>query len=173
MTWILFAMIVAPTKLSNALFPVTLILIAYINVLELKPPVWKVSYPTWINDRENVSWQHLKIKLRLSLQSGLSQWLQWLREFNLWVLGKFVNDFTVKMKNLSIRMLPKMQTGISVSMSMECLWQDAFTIVKITVIAKMHVLLSLRVVHQIVPVRLVKWNLCDLMFDLLNRVLKT
>ena len=49
-----------------------------------------------------------------------------------------------------------MPIGISVSMSMECLWQDAFTIVKITVIAKMHVLLSSRNALQTVPVRLVE-----------------
>ena len=69
------------------------------------------------------------------------------------MLGKFVNDFTIKIKKLSIRMLPKMQTGISVSMSMECLWQDAFTIVKITVIAKMNASLSSKAVLRIVPAR--------------------
>ena len=69
------------------------------------------------------------------------------------MLGKFVNDFTIKIKKLSIRMLPKMQTGISVSMSMECLWQDAFTIATVMVTVKMVVLLSSKVVLLIVHVR--------------------
>ena len=67
------------------------------------------------------------------------------------MLGKFVNDF--KIKKLFIRMFRKMQTGISVSMSMECLWQDAFTIVKITVIAKMNASLSSKAVLRIVLAR--------------------
>ena len=70
------------------------------------------------------------------------------------MLGKFVNDF--KIKKLSIRMFRKMQTGISVSMSMGCLWQDAFTIVKIMVIAKTNALLSSKDARQIAPARLVE-----------------
>ena len=53
-------------------------------------------------------------------------------------------------------MLPKMSTGIIALMSMEWLWQDAFTIATITVIVKMVVLLSSKVVLPIVPARLVK-----------------
>ena len=49
-----------------------------------------------------------------------------------------------------------MPIGITVSMSMEWLWQDAFTIAKITMIVKMHVLISSRAVLQIAPVRLVE-----------------
>ena len=46
-----------------------------------------------------------------------------------------------------------MKTGITAWMSMECRWQDVFTIVKITMIAKMHVLLSLRAALRIVHAR--------------------
>ena len=49
-----------------------------------------------------------------------------------------------------------MQTGTNASMSMECLWQDAFTIVKIMVIAKMNVSLSSKDARQIVPARSVE-----------------
>ena len=69
------------------------------------------------------------------------------------MLGKFVNDF--KIKKLSIRMFRKMQTGISVSMSMGCLWQDAFTIVKIMVIARMTVSLNSKAALPIALVRFV------------------
>ena len=49
-----------------------------------------------------------------------------------------------------------MQTGTNASMSMECLWQDAFTIVKIMVIAKMNVSLSSKAAQQIAPARLLE-----------------
>ena len=48
-----------------------------------------------------------------------------------------------------------MKTGKSVSISMGTLWQFAFIIAKITVIVKMTVSLSLRIVLQIAPARLV------------------
>ena len=54
------------------------------------------------------------------------------------------------------RMLQKMPTGIDVLMSMGCLWADAFIIAIITVIVKMNVSLSSKVVLKIVPVRWVK-----------------
>ena len=47
----------------------------------------------------------------------------------------------------------KMPTGTNAWMSMECLWQDAFTIVKITVIAKMNASLSSKAVLRIVLAR--------------------
>ena len=47
-----------------------------------------------------------------------------------------------------------MKTGISVSISMGCLWQGAFTTVKIMVIAKMTVSLSSKAALPIVLVRL-------------------
>ena len=50
-----------------------------------------------------------------------------------------------------------MPTGINVLMSMERLWQDAFTIAMITVIAKMSVSLSSKDVLLTVPARLVEW----------------
>ena len=53
-------------------------------------------------------------------------------------------------------MSPKMTIGINVWMSMECHWQDAFIIVKITVIAKMNVSLSSKAALPIVPARLVQ-----------------
>ena len=49
-----------------------------------------------------------------------------------------------------------MPIGINVWISMECLWQDAFTTVKIMLIAKMIVSLSSKTAPPIVPVRLVK-----------------
>ena len=63
-----------------------------------------------------------------------------------------------------------MPTGISVLTSMECLWRDAFTIVKITLAVKMHVLLSSSVALRIAPVRLVKFCfiLCNLYINLLS-----
>ena len=53
-------------------------------------------------------------------------------------------------------MSTKIPTGINVWMSMELLWQDAFTIATTTVIAKMNVSLNSRIVLKIVPVRLVE-----------------
>ena len=49
-----------------------------------------------------------------------------------------------------------MPTGTNASMSMECLWRDAFTIVKIMVIAKMNVSLSSKAARQIAPARLLE-----------------
>ena len=57
------------------------------------------------------------------------------------------------------RMSPKMPIGTNASMSMECLWQDVFTIVKIMVIAKMIVSLSSKDAQQIAPARLVESKL--------------
>ena len=48
-----------------------------------------------------------------------------------------------------------MQTGINVSMSTGCLWQDAFTIVKIMVTVNPIVSLNSRAVLPIAPVRFV------------------
>ena len=56
-------------------------------------------------------------------------------------------------------MLPKMSTGINALMSMEWLWQDAFTIATIAVTVKMIVSLSSKVVLPIVPARSVKLQL--------------
>ena len=50
----------------------------------------------------------------------------------------------------------KMPTGTNVWMSMECLWEDAFTIAKIMVIAKTNALLSSKDARQIAPARLVE-----------------
>ena len=61
-----------------------------------------------------------------------------------------------EIKQLYFRMSPKTSTGINVWISMECLWQDAFTTVKMTVIAKMNVSLSSKATLPIVPARLVK-----------------
>ena len=72
------------------------------------------------------------------------------------MLGKFLLIIQNQNKQSYFRMLHKIPIGINVSMSMECLWLDAFTIVKITVIVKMIVLLSLRAALRIVPVRSVK-----------------
>ena len=46
-----------------------------------------------------------------------------------------------------------MLTGTNALMSMECLWQDAFTIVKIMVVAKMNVSLSSKAARRIAPAR--------------------
>ena len=48
-----------------------------------------------------------------------------------------------------------MKTGINVSMSMGCPWQDAFTIVKIMVIVNLIVSLNSKAALPIAPVRLV------------------
>ena len=50
-----------------------------------------------------------------------------------------------------------MPTGINVLMSMERLWQDAFTIATTTVIAKTNVFLNSKGVLQTAPARLVEW----------------
>ena len=52
-----------------------------------------------------------------------------------------------------------MRIGINAWISMECLWQDAFTTVKIMLIAKLTVSLSSKASLPIVPVRLVKLQL--------------
>ena len=49
-----------------------------------------------------------------------------------------------------------MPIGINVWISMECPWQDAFTTVKIMLIAKVIVSLSSKASLPIVPARLVK-----------------
>jgi len=54
-------MTVASKKLTNAFCPVILILIAYINVLELKYLVWKVSYRIYYREFILTSFQN-KIK---------------------------------------------------------------------------------------------------------------
>ena len=62
-----------------------------------------------------------------------------------------------------------MPTGINALMSMECLWQDAFTIVKITVTVKMIVFLSSKAKLLIVPARLVKlqYNLYSITYTVM------
>ena len=52
-----------------------------------------------------------------------------------------------------------MTIGINVWISMECPWQDAFTTVKIMLIAKMIVSLSSKAALPIAPVRFVKLRL--------------
>ena len=62
-----------------------------------------------------------------------------------------------------------MPTGINALMSMECLWQDAFTIATITVTVKMIVLLSSKAKLLIVPARLVKlqYNLYSITYTVI------
>ena len=52
-----------------------------------------------------------------------------------------------------------MPIGINVWLPMECHWQDAFTTVKIMLIAKLTVSLSSKAVLPIVPARSVKLQL--------------
>ena len=60
-----------------------------------------------------------------------------------------------KIQPLYSRMSPKTSTGIDVWISMACLWHDAFTTVKMTVIAKMNVSLSSKAALKTAPVRFV------------------
>ena len=60
-----------------------------------------------------------------------------------------------KIQPLYSRMSPKTSTGIDVWISMACLWHDAFTTVKMTVIAKMNVSLSSKAELQHALVRFV------------------
>ena len=78
------------------------------------------------------------------------------------MLGKFIVNLSSSIysksyhSQLSFRMLLKMSTGTNASMSMGCLWEDAFTIVKIMVIAKTNVSTSSKDALPTVPARFVE-----------------